>query len=185
MDEAHLAQSLPRDYFLERLQGLLRAGSERRDSRIPSSASLSRGRRERDVGRSSIADRPWLLFICDHDGRPPRRGVGCDGSLQMDGVLTRLGFRQTLETLRPVIVPDDDFMAVEAIQQQIANTQAARTKDLENINDKVKGKTRGCKSYRGANCLNGGLQDYCELWKRQRYRAADRHRSLRQADMRK
>ena len=184
MDEAHLAQSLPRDYFLERLQRLLRAGSERRDSRIPSSASLSRGWRERDVGRSSVADRPWL-FICDHDGRPPRRGVGCDGSLQMDGVLTRLGFRQTLETLRPVIVPDDDFMAVEVLQQQIANTQAARTKDLDNVNDKVKGKTRGCKSYCGANCLKGGLQDYCELWKRQRYRAADRHRSLRQADMRR
>jgi hypothetical protein len=40
-----------------------------------------------------------------------------------------------------VIVPDDDFMAVEALQQQIADTQATRTKDLENINDKLKGKT--------------------------------------------
>ena len=38
-------------------------------------------------------------------------------------------------------MPDDDFMVVEALQQQIANTQAGRTKDLEGINDKVKGKT--------------------------------------------
>jgi len=49
---------------------------------------------------------------------------------------------QTLQTLRPVIVPDDDFMAVEAIQQQIRNAQATRTKDLENVNDKLKGLLR-------------------------------------------
>ncbi|KAF9653035.1 hypothetical protein BDM02DRAFT_3265692 [Thelephora ganbajun] len=49
---------------------------------------------------------------------------------------------QTLQTLRPVIVPDDDFMAVEALQQQIADTQVTRTKDLESINDKLKGLLR-------------------------------------------
>lgn len=53
-----------------------------------------------------------------------------------------------------MIVPDDDFMAVEAQQQQIANTQAVRTKELESINDKVKGKTWVCRSYSGENCLN-------------------------------
>jgi len=52
---------------------------------------------------------------------------------------------QTLKTLRPVIVPDDDFMAADALQQHIASTQAERTKELESINDKVKGNTRGCK----------------------------------------
>ncbi|KAF9792334.1 hypothetical protein BJ322DRAFT_1016150 [Thelephora terrestris] len=49
---------------------------------------------------------------------------------------------QTLQTLRPVIVPDDDFMVVEALQQQIGNTQATRTKEVENINDKLKGLLR-------------------------------------------
>jgi len=49
---------------------------------------------------------------------------------------------QTLKTLRPVIVPDDDFMAADALQQHIASTQAERTKELESINDKVKGLLR-------------------------------------------
>ena len=81
-----------------------------------------------------------------------------------------------------MIVPDDDFMAVEALQQQIANTQATRMKDLEGVNDKMKGKTRLCC---GKDCLNENLQDYYGLWKRQRYRAADRHLSPPQAGMRK
>ena len=80
-------------------------------------------------------------------------------------------------------MPDDDFMVVEALRQQIANAQAVRTKDLESINDKVKGKTLICRSY--ANRLKEGLKGWYELWKRQRYRAADQHRSLRQAGMRR
>ena len=62
-----------------------------------------------------------------------------------------------------MIVPDDDFMAVEALQQQIANTQGVRTKELESINDKVKGKTWICRNYSGADRLNGDLQDCCGL----------------------
>jgi hypothetical protein len=37
-------------------------------------------------------------------------------------------------------VPDDDFMAAEGIEQQIENSQATRTKELESINDELKGK---------------------------------------------
>ena len=39
-----------------------------------------------------------------------------------------------------MIVPDDDFMAAEAIEQQIENTQARRTKEIESINEELKGK---------------------------------------------
>jgi len=53
-------------------------------------------------------------------------------------------------------VPDDDFMVAEALQQQIAKAQVVRTKDLESINDKVKGKTGICRGY--ANCSNEYLQ---------------------------
>lgn len=110
--------------------------------------------RKRDSGRlldGSVAR--VATFTCDHDGRPSRRGVSGHGSLR--GTLQWTCFRQTLQTLRPVIVPDDDFMAVEALQQQIGNTQATRTKEVENINDKLKGKTLISKvTVAGTNYLN-------------------------------
>lgn len=85
---AHLAQSLPGYYFLKRVQGLSRVGNGGRGSRIPSSKGSSRRGREREtVGTSGAGPR---LFVCDHDGRPPRRGVGGNVSLKGTGSDTGL-----------------------------------------------------------------------------------------------
>ena len=81
-------------------------------------------------------------------------------------------------------MPDDDFMVVEALQQQIASDQAIRTKDLEGINDKLKGKKSDRSELWWDEFAQLNLQHCCELWKRRRYLAADRRRWLRQADMR-
>lgn len=59
-------------------------------------------------------------------------------------------------------------MAVEVVQQQIGNTEAAITKDLENINDEVKGKTlvfRRCVWYKLSERKTAGLSRVLEAAK--------------------
>jgi hypothetical protein len=149
------------------------------DSRIPSWMRLEREREapgvHRQVATASKCSRA-ITMVDLHDA------VWVATSHSGGAILTMGCCRQTLETLRPVIVPDDDFVAVEALQQQIGNTQTRRTKELENINDKVKGKVKILRS-----CTNylKNLKDFCGHWKLQRHRVAGRRPCLRQADMRK
>lgn len=82
MGEAHLSQSLPRDYFLDGCYGLLRGAGKGRGSPVPLSARSS-GRRERErdgavlFGRSAatLVRSRWSSTMRCGWRRPRSRGM--------------------------------------------------------------------------------------------------------------
>jgi hypothetical protein len=46
---------------------------------------------------------------------------------------------RTIRDMIPMLVPDEDFLAVEGIKEQLDSTQADRDQELESINERLRG----------------------------------------------